>query len=107
MSYSWGVGVESIRTEGLPVIAPAPEPTPAPAMTSRPGDLHQLAAELAPMVDVWQRLLAQHVPDTAGRCTTCTKGGTGLPSSPWPCSIHGIAALARRRHESLPRRATA
>ena len=51
-------------------------------------DMHQLAAELAPMVDVWKRLLAQHVPDKAGRCIVCTKGGTGLPSRPWPCSIH-------------------
>ena len=55
--------------------------------------------ELAPMVDVWKRLLAQHVPDRAGRCVVCTKGGTGLPSTPWPCSIHGIAEMARRKHD--------
>jgi hypothetical protein len=61
---------------------------------------HRVAAELAPMVEVWQRLLAQHVPDRAGRCRTCTKGGTGLPSTPWPCVIHGIADLARRRHDA-------
>jgi hypothetical protein len=59
----------------------------------------QLADELAPMVDVWQRLLDQHVPDRAGRCRTCTKGGTGLPSVRWPCSLHGIADGARRSHE--------
>jgi hypothetical protein len=63
------------------------------------GDLHQLALELAPMVDVWKRLLAQHVPDRAERCIVCTKGGTGLPSLPWPCSIYGIAEMARRRHD--------
>jgi hypothetical protein len=61
---------------------------------------HRVAAELAPMVEVWQRLLAQHVPDRAGRCRTCTKGGTGLPSTPWPCVIHGIADLARRRYDA-------
>ncbi|MFC4944482.1 hypothetical protein [Pseudonocardia sp. GCM10023141] len=64
-------------------------------------ELRRLAAELAPMVDVWQRLLTLHQPDRNGRCRMCTKGGTGLPSSPWPCSIHGIAELARRRHDSV------
>jgi hypothetical protein len=59
-----------------------------------------LAAELAPMVDVWQRLLDQHVPDRAGRCRTCTKGGTGLPGPRWPCSLHNIADAARRSHDS-------
>ncbi len=51
------------------------------------------------MVDVWQRLLDQHLPDHSGRCQTCTKGGTGLPAARWPCSIHGIADLARRCHD--------
>jgi hypothetical protein len=60
----------------------------------------RLAAELAPMVDVWQRLLDQHVPDRTGRCRTCTKGGTGLPSVRWPCSLHGIADAARRSYDN-------
>lgn len=107
MSYSWGVGVGSVRTESLPVVAPAREPPTVQDRPARGGDLQKLAAELAPMVDVWQRLLVTHVPDKAGRCTTCTKGGTGLPSSPWPCSIHGIATLARRRHEYVVRRTPA
>lgn len=98
MSYSWGAGVGSARTDGLPVVRAVPE-IRAEAYVPRAGDLHQLAVELAPMVDVWQRLLAQHVPDRANRCTRCTKGGTGLPSQPWPCSIHGIADLARRAHD--------
>lgn len=51
------------------------------------------------MVDLWQRLLAQHTPDLAGRCRTCTKGGTGLPSTDWPCVLHGVADLARRTYE--------
>ncbi|GAA1211081.1 hypothetical protein [Pseudonocardia alaniniphila] len=63
------------------------------------GEHRRVADELAPMVEVWQRLLAEHVPDAAGRCRTCTKGGTGLPSMPWPCSIHGIADMARRVHD--------
>jgi hypothetical protein len=65
----------------------------------------RLAAELAPMVDVWQKLLDQHVPDRAGRCRTCTKGGTGLPGVRWPCSLHGIADAARRSHDRTQGRA--
>jgi hypothetical protein len=65
----------------------------------------RLAAELAPMVDVWQKLLAEHVPDRAGRCRTCTKGGTGLPGVRWPCSLHGIADAARRSHDGTAGRA--
>jgi hypothetical protein len=92
----------------VPAAMPAAESTspierPAAAFPEdqeRPADLElrRLAAELAPMVDVWQRLLDQHLPDRAGRCRTCTKGGTGLPTTRWPCSIHGIADLARRCH---------
>jgi len=97
MGYSWGVGVERGRVEDAPAVQAV-----ADVREIRPhsrGDLHQLALELAPMVDVWKRLLAQHVPDRAGRCVVCTKGGTGLPSTPWPCSIHGIAEMARRKHD--------
>ena len=97
MGYSWGVGVDRGRAEDAPAVHAV-----ADVREIRPhsrGDLHQLALELAPMVDVWKRLLAQHVPDRAGRCVVCTKGGTGLPSTPWPCSIHGIAEMARRKHD--------
>lgn len=102
MSYSWGVGLSSARTEGIPVIRPPIErPTGRSGGAPTDGaDMHQLAAELAPMVDVWGRLLAQHVPDRAGRCRTCTKGGTGLPAVAWPCLLHGLADLARRRHDA-------
>ena len=116
MSFSWGAGrpagdefpaVRLAYDAGPvrrlePVRVPGPDrPTPAPIVPAPTptGELSQLAAELAPMVDVWQRLLAQHLPDRSGRCRTCTKGGTGLPSQPWPCSIHGIAELARRRYD--------
>jgi hypothetical protein len=111
MSYSWGAG-RNARVEGrhgraaLEAVPAAPaEQIPAPPVAdghaAAPGAEHQrVAAELAPMVEVWQRLLAEHVPDRGGRCRTCTKGGTGLPSTPWPCSIHGIAAMARRHHDA-------
>ena len=115
MSYSWGVGPSSSASgdgscsaQPRGVIAPIGHARPARAGgegSGRPesaGDppvnieLRRLAAELAPMVDVWQRLLEEHTADPAGRCRTCTKGGTGLPTTRWPCSIHGIADLARR-----------
>jgi hypothetical protein len=47
---------------------------------------------------VWERLLATHLPDRSGRCRTCTQGGTGLPGTQWPCALHGLAEMARRRH---------
>lgn len=50
------------------------------------------------MVEVCERLLVRHLPDRTGRCRTCTQGGTGLPGTHWPCALHGIAELARRRH---------
>jgi hypothetical protein len=56
------------------------------------------ADELAPMVEVWLRLLTTHVPDDSGRCRACTAGGTGVPSEPWPCVIRGMAELARISH---------
>jgi hypothetical protein len=117
MSYSWGAsrsgparagGVALDRAAGVATGAPAgtghrPAETPA----SLQGDIdngvpeqQRVADELAPMVEVWQRLLAQHVPDRAGRCRTCTKGGTGLPTTPWPCVIHGIADMARRTYDA-------
>lgn len=96
MGYSWGVGVGSAGAS-VPVAQALTEVREIRA--PQRGDLHQLAAELARMVDVWKRLLDQHVPDRAGRCVMCTKGGTGLASLPWPCSIYGIAEMARCRHE--------
>jgi hypothetical protein len=58
------------------------------------------ADELAPMVEVWLRLLSVHVPDASGRCRACTAGGTGVPSEPWPCVIRGMAELARISHSA-------
>ncbi len=78
---------------GLPV---RPEPEP---LAVDPADRHlRIAAELAPMVGVWERILVAHQPDRSGRCRTCTQGGTGLPGTRWPCVLHGLAELARRRH---------
>ena len=113
MSYSWGASrgstrVGAVALDTTAVITPRPSPAPAPAATEPDGPVpeqQRVADELAPMVEVWQRLLAQHVPDRAGRCRTCTKGGTGLPTTPWPCVIHGIADMARRRHDAERNRA--
>jgi len=127
MSYSWGASYGSARTGGISldhVGAPAqraggtrtPVEDPGGLTPGRPGarpadtddsvpEQQRVADELAPMVEVWQRLLAQHVPDRAGRCRTCTKGGTGLRTTPWPCVIHGIADMARRTHDAQRGRA--
>lgn len=102
MNRSWGadppargVYAYSCAGDSAPV-----EPTAAavPIVTAHQG----LADELAPMVDLWQRLLAEHRPDQNGRCRTCTVGGTGMPGTPWPCALYGIAELAQRRHQPAP-----
>ena len=116
MSYSWGASRDTARTSGIALdraagVAPGapagaghrPAETPAPLrgdVDNGVPEQQRVADELAPMVEVWQRLLAQHVPDRAGRCRTCTKGGTGLPTTPWPCVIHGIADMARRTYDA-------
>jgi hypothetical protein len=129
MSYSWGASHGSVRgggfsldragATGAPAAAPGARPVePSAPLRGNPYSLdpyrdadngvpeqQRVADELAPMVQVWQRLLAQHVPDQAGRCRTCTKGGTGLPTTPWPCVIHGIADMARRTYDAQRSRA--
>jgi hypothetical protein len=113
MSYSWGASRGAARVGGMgldraALVPPLPSDGPTSALAESEGPVpeqQRVAAELAPMVEVWQRLLAQHVPDRAGRCRTCTKGGTGLPTTPWPCVIHGIADMARRSHDAERRRA--
>lgn len=55
------------------------------------------------------RLLALHVPDTAGRCRCCTLPGTGISHAPWPCPIHFYAAAAdevERHRDSFRGRST-
>jgi hypothetical protein len=122
MSYSWGATHGSVRagevaldrvtgaTAGAPTAALGPVSLGARAPLHGDSDdgvpEHQrVADELALMVEVWQRLLAQHVPDRAGCCRTCTKGGTGLHTTPWPCVIHGIADMARRSYDTQRSRA--
>jgi hypothetical protein len=121
MSYSWGASRGSARAGGVALeratgvatgtsagAGHRPVETPAPLQDDIDNGMpeqQRVADELAPMVEVWQRLLAQHVPDRAGRCRTCTKGGTGLPTTPWPCVIHGIADMARRTYDAQRSRA--
>jgi DNA-binding NarL/FixJ family response regulator len=52
------------------------------------------ATALAPMVDVWFRILTDHVPDGQSHCRACS----GARRTPWPCSLRSLAELARRRH---------
>jgi hypothetical protein len=66
------------------------------------------AAALAPMVDVWRRLLDEHVASPSGRCRACTQGGTGIPTERWPCGPRKVAEAASRLHaEARPERDSA
>lgn len=107
MSLSWGADPPVERGQGRVqgqrpgavrphAVGPVPDPPePVPASTVRHA---RLVDELAPMVGIWERLLATHLPDRSGRCRTCTQGGTGLSRTQWPCALHGLAEMARRRH---------
>jgi hypothetical protein len=94
MSYSWGAarGVPAIDRPRITAVVEKDDGDVDPVQ------MRDLAAQLAPMVGVWERLIAEHTPNRVGRCMKCTKGGTGLPSTPWPCVVYGIAEMARRRH---------
>jgi len=100
MNRSWGAEPPIRRAEHTYAcsgrVAALPPVADPPGLTNP--QHFGLADQLAPMVEVWERLLTLHRPDRTGRCRTCTQGGTGLPGTPWPCALHGIAELAQRRH---------
>jgi hypothetical protein len=52
------------------------------------------AAALAPMREVWQVLLATHVPDRDGRCMACR--WQTRSADRWPCDLYALAAAAQR-----------
>jgi hypothetical protein len=52
------------------------------------------AAALAPMREVWQVLLATHVPDRDGRCMACR--WQTRAADRWPCNVYLLAAAAQR-----------
>ena len=54
------------------------------------------AAALSAMPGVWNRLLEEHVPAPDGRCRACTQGGTGIPTTRWPCGPRLVAEAAAR-----------
>ena len=99
MSYSWG-GARRPSTVEQPR---RPRDVREEDADTGPVQLRLCAAQLAPMVDVWEALIEQHTPNRSGRCVKCTEGGTGVPFVPWPCAVYGIAELARRRHSGQGR----
>lgn len=104
MGHSWGSSRGSAAAGAGRVGAPQPA---VPGEVDDPALAQQLlAAELAPMTEVWQRLLLAHVSDDSGRCRTCTKGGTGLRTTPWPCTLSRLADMARRSHAQQHRTAS-
>jgi hypothetical protein len=52
------------------------------------------AVALAPMREVWQSLLATHVPDREGRCLACR--WQTRAADKWPCGVYLLAAAAQR-----------
>ncbi|MGH8966829.1 MAG: hypothetical protein ACRDXB_16080, partial [Actinomycetes bacterium] len=52
------------------------------------------AVALAPMGEVWQRLLAEHVPDREARCVSCR--WQTRAADQWPCGLYVLAAAAQR-----------
>jgi hypothetical protein len=96
MSYSWGA---ARQTAAAPARRRRPEEVREDDPDLAPTQLRQTAAQLAPMVDVWERLIDEHIPNRSGRCRKCTQGGTGMPFVPWPCVVYGIAEMARKRHD--------
>jgi hypothetical protein len=99
MSYSWGAA-RNMPAVDRPRVTTVVEEHDADV---DPVHLSKLSAQLAPMVGVWQRLIDEHTPNRGGRCNKCTKGGTGVPSTPWPCVVYSVAEMARRRHGRGPR----
>ena len=63
------------------------------------------AIALAPMVEVWQRLLTEHVPDRHGRCMSCQ--WQTRSADLWPCGVFSVASAAQRaaQHAQQPGRA--
>ncbi|MGQ0777455.1 MAG: hypothetical protein ACT4NY_24105 [Pseudonocardiales bacterium] len=55
-----------------------------------------MAQVMSGMPDVWQRVLAEHIPDQGGRCQACREGGF---SASWPCLTRQIAEQAKRIHD--------
>lgn len=52
-----------------------------------------MATVMSQMPDVWQRVLAEHVPDHHGRCRACWSPDGGQAS--WPCQAFKVADEAR------------
>jgi hypothetical protein len=63
-------------------------------------DYRALVAELAPLVAVWEHLLATHVRDDRGWCThrLCRRPGCGTGYLVHPCPTRVLALGARARH---------
>jgi hypothetical protein len=56
---------------------------------------HQFAVEMASSPEMVDRLLATHLPDDAGMCTSCTTPGSGTSHVPFPCGLRRLAEEAR------------
>ncbi|MGI9001192.1 MAG: hypothetical protein ACR2GH_05955 [Pseudonocardia sp.] len=63
-------------------------------MTAIPPPSPALTETIARYRGLVERLLAEHVDDGTGYCTTCLIAGSAGERR-WPCRLHGLAVLAR------------
>lgn len=59
-----------------------------------------MASVLAEMPDLRDRMLAEHRPDSDGRCIAC-RDESGTQAS-WPCLTYSVAEKARALNDEIP-----
>lgn len=69
-------------------------------------DYGRVVAELATMLDVWQRLQAEHTATPDGFCAGpgCGRPGSGVPYVLAPCGVRALADAAEAHHKATGRR---
>lgn len=57
--------------------------------------------ELAPRIDIWTRMKAEHTSTPQGFCSArvCGRAGTGIPHLAWPCPTRRLADRAAAAHD--------
>ena len=71
-------------------------------MGEEPDWVNGVTRALAPLPEVWRRLLQLHVADGSGRCRACT--AASRPAAVWPCALRIIADQAAAEHAGWPAR---
>lgn len=81
---------------------PRADPTKDLISSASTGSVEYLnfVVELAPYIDIWQRMQDEHFATPEGFCGArmCAKGGTGIAFMVFPCVTRRLADLASRTH---------